>query len=148
MCISLAHRTKINLQNCYSRFCSVMRQWRMLWMLKRSGRLDMVDMAPGELVVHCRACPKPGYNLSGDWKSDPLSWVAGSSPCFHHRWIWSLGSQDQPLITGDHGPLAGDHELTMIIWPGITIWPWSFSLGSSLTSVPHDPHGPHHLEFW
>ena len=49
----------------------MMRKWRYLKMMKRSGRahdLEGVEgTAPGELTISCPTCPRPGVNLPEGW---------------------------------------------------------------------------------
>jgi hypothetical protein len=56
------------LKNPYQQFLRVMRVWRVLAMLKRSGQCHNVDKyfpdrPPGSVVVPCLACPEPGLNM-------------------------------------------------------------------------------------
>ncbi|KAG6846689.1 hypothetical protein H0H93_012418 [Arthromyces matolae] len=57
----------------YDEFLRVIRQWRHLKMLKRSGRghdpNGVAATKPGECALPCPACPHPGRNLPPDWKS-------------------------------------------------------------------------------
>jgi hypothetical protein len=43
--------------------------------LKRGGRghepTGIGGTGPGELLVKCRCCPQPGYNLPNDWENAP-----------------------------------------------------------------------------
>jgi hypothetical protein len=43
--------------------------------LKRGGRghepSGIEGTGPGELLVKCRCCPQPGYNLPNDWEKAP-----------------------------------------------------------------------------
>ena len=52
----------------------VMRQWRNLYMLKRSGRGHDPDgigaTKEGECAVECPACPHPGRNLPDGWEKE------------------------------------------------------------------------------
>ncbi|KIP01514.1 hypothetical protein PHLGIDRAFT_80473 [Phlebiopsis gigantea 11061_1 CR5-6] len=54
-------------------FMRVAREWRHLKMLKRFGRghesSGTKGTRPGELVLQCPACPRPGYNLPENWES-------------------------------------------------------------------------------
>lgn len=53
----------------------MIREWRHLKMLKRSGRghdpkgIDATTQ--GECAVLCPACPHPGKNLPANWKDAP-----------------------------------------------------------------------------
>ncbi|KAG6836052.1 hypothetical protein H0H93_011949 [Arthromyces matolae] len=59
----------------YDEFLRVVRQWRNLTMLKRSGRghdpQGIPNTGKGECAVLCPACPHPGINLLPDWDSAP-----------------------------------------------------------------------------
>ncbi|KAG8914300.1 hypothetical protein FRC02_005039 [Tulasnella sp. 418] len=57
--------------NLYSNFVKVARQWRVLRMMKRAGRMDNNCIQPGELTVECPACPHPGVNLPSGWENEP-----------------------------------------------------------------------------
>ncbi len=54
----------------------MVRQYRHLKMLKRSGRGNIASGAAGtlprECAVICPACPRPGINLDHDWENAPL----------------------------------------------------------------------------
>ncbi|KAG6819407.1 hypothetical protein H0H93_012104, partial [Arthromyces matolae] len=59
----------------YNEFLRVVRQYRHLKMLKRSGRGHekggIAATQPGECALTCPACPQPGRNLPTDWKKKP-----------------------------------------------------------------------------
>ncbi|KAI0764426.1 hypothetical protein BC629DRAFT_1293606, partial [Irpex lacteus] len=59
--------------NVYKRFAIVLRQWRNLHLLKRSGRghdaRGITATKEGDCAVECPACPHPGRNLPADWAS-------------------------------------------------------------------------------
>ncbi|KAF8989802.1 hypothetical protein BDZ89DRAFT_974614 [Hymenopellis radicata] len=59
--------------NRYKVILRTIRQWRILKLLKRGGRGNDPSGASGtgfgELALRCPACPQPGINLPGDWKS-------------------------------------------------------------------------------
>ncbi|KAI0795165.1 hypothetical protein BC629DRAFT_1581798 [Irpex lacteus] len=61
--------------NRYKQFAIVVRQWRNLVLLKRSGRghdAGGIDSTKeGDCAVECPACPHPGRNLPTDWASAP-----------------------------------------------------------------------------
>lgn len=50
----------------------IVRQWRHIHQLKRSGRghdpTGAAGTSEGECAVLCPACPHPGINLPNDWK--------------------------------------------------------------------------------
>ncbi|GJF00735.1 CxC2 domain-containing protein [Phanerochaete sordida] len=54
-------------------FLRTIREWRLLKMLKRSGRGHILDavknVQPGDLCLRCPACPRPGVNLPDNWDS-------------------------------------------------------------------------------
>jgi hypothetical protein len=54
---------------------NVIREWRHIKMLKRAGKGHdpggINQTQPGELLVKCRCCPHPDYNLPPDWKDAP-----------------------------------------------------------------------------
>ncbi|KAG6807422.1 hypothetical protein H0H92_007606, partial [Tricholoma furcatifolium] len=58
-------------------FMTMVRQWRHLKMVKRSGRGHDPDgisgTREGELALPCRACPHPDINLPTDWQQAPRS---------------------------------------------------------------------------
>ncbi|KAF7967413.1 hypothetical protein HWV62_34385 [Athelia sp. TMB] len=68
----------------YEQLLPVLRIWRHLKMLKRSGRghdpLGIESTLQGECAVECPACPHPGKNLPPDWRTKP-EWI---------RWIYAL----------------------------------------------------------
>lgn len=55
------------LQDMYQRFGPVIRQWRVLQMLKRAGVWTIAELASGQLALRCVACPRPDYNIPDDW---------------------------------------------------------------------------------
>ncbi|KAJ2989457.1 hypothetical protein NUW54_g8777 [Trametes sanguinea] len=58
----------------YPAFMDMIRQWRHLKMLKRSGQGHEKDRAmAGHCAVECPACPLPGKNLPDDWQDAPSS---------------------------------------------------------------------------
>ncbi|KAG2139540.1 hypothetical protein BD769DRAFT_1350679 [Suillus cothurnatus] len=65
----------------YESFMRMIREWRHLKMLKRSGRghhPNGVDATEeGDCAVLCPACPHPGKNLPDDWEKVPRakSWI-------------------------------------------------------------------------
>jgi hypothetical protein len=56
-------------------FMHIIRQWREVKCYKRAKRGHSAEGGPGtkqgELVVHCRACPQPGWNLPEGWEDIP-----------------------------------------------------------------------------
>ncbi|KAG6847868.1 hypothetical protein H0H93_005345 [Arthromyces matolae] len=62
-----------SIRDRYDEFLRVIRQWRHLKMLKRSGRghdpNGLAATMPGECALLCPACPQPGRNLPPNWKS-------------------------------------------------------------------------------
>ncbi|KAI0772180.1 hypothetical protein BC629DRAFT_1595397 [Irpex lacteus] len=62
-------------------FFRMVREWRHLKGLKRSGRGHEMSgvrgTKPGDLCLHCPACPRPGYNLPDNWEtvSDDLKYI-------------------------------------------------------------------------
>ncbi|KIJ10277.1 hypothetical protein PAXINDRAFT_86313, partial [Paxillus involutus ATCC 200175] len=68
-------------KDCYEAFMQMVREWRHLKMLKRSGRghdpLGAENTRPGECAVMCPACPQPGMNLPQEWETVPAmqSWL-------------------------------------------------------------------------
>ncbi|KAG2127943.1 hypothetical protein DEU56DRAFT_872715 [Suillus clintonianus] len=68
----------------YECFMRMLREWRHLTMLKRSGRghdpkgLDAT--VEGECAVLCPACPHPGKNLPDNWENAPQA----------KRWMYAL----------------------------------------------------------
>ncbi|KAF9456024.1 hypothetical protein BDZ94DRAFT_1353138 [Collybia nuda] len=59
----------------YDEFMRMIRQWRHLKMLKRTGRGHDVEgvkaTKPGQCAILCPACPQPDINLPPDWESAP-----------------------------------------------------------------------------
>ncbi|KAG1836417.1 hypothetical protein F4604DRAFT_1886055 [Suillus subluteus] len=59
----------------------MIREWRHLKMLKRSGRghdpSGVDGTVEGECTVLCPACPHPGKNLPAGWKDAPRQWLYG-----------------------------------------------------------------------
>ncbi|OSC96667.1 hypothetical protein PYCCODRAFT_1448403 [Trametes coccinea BRFM310] len=74
-----------SVRDCYPAFMDMVRQWRHLKMLKRSGRGHAKDAAtataPGECAVECPACPHPSKNLPADWLEAPKG---------QRRWLYRL----------------------------------------------------------
>jgi hypothetical protein len=55
------------LQNPYATFLRVVRVWRLITVLKRTGQAFGIDnilahRPKGNLVIYCPACPEPGVN--------------------------------------------------------------------------------------
>ncbi|KAG1794813.1 uncharacterized protein HD556DRAFT_1474044, partial [Suillus plorans] len=65
----------------YDSFTRMIREWRHLKMLKRSGRghdpSGVDGTVEGECTVLCPACPHPGKNLPAGWKDAPQQWLYG-----------------------------------------------------------------------
>ncbi|KAG1847579.1 hypothetical protein F4604DRAFT_1883995 [Suillus subluteus] len=67
----------------YESFMCMIRQWRHLVMLKRSGRghdpSGVAGTSEGQCAVLCPACPQPGKNLPDDWQDAPKAkgWLYG-----------------------------------------------------------------------
>ncbi|KAF7971009.1 hypothetical protein HWV62_22275 [Athelia sp. TMB] len=61
----------------------MIREYRHVKMLARAGRghdpAGIVATKPGEIAVHCRACPQPGINLPDGWEDD-----------VENRWLYAL----------------------------------------------------------
>ncbi|KAJ7026230.1 hypothetical protein C8F04DRAFT_1268406 [Mycena alexandri] len=61
------------LPNRYPEFLRMVRQWRHLQMLKRSGRghdpTGVKGTKLGGLAIDCPACPRPDVNLPDDWEN-------------------------------------------------------------------------------
>ncbi|KAH0826244.1 hypothetical protein J3R83DRAFT_5708 [Lanmaoa asiatica] len=59
------------IQDRYEQFLRIIREWRHLKMLKRSGRghdpAGVQHTQEGECCVLCPACPQPGKNLPDNW---------------------------------------------------------------------------------
>ncbi|KAN0123195.1 hypothetical protein V8E52_003148 [Russula decolorans] len=68
----------------YRQFLTVVRLWRHLKLLKRSGRghdpAGTNGTQPGQCAVECPACPHPNRNIPPDWIDAPDS----------RRWLYSL----------------------------------------------------------
>lgn len=56
----------------YSAFMRIVREWRHIRLLKRSGRghepSGVSGTIEGECAVLCPACPHPGKNLPANWE--------------------------------------------------------------------------------
>ncbi|KAF8871964.1 hypothetical protein BD779DRAFT_1613866 [Infundibulicybe gibba] len=67
------------LPNRYTPFLRMIRQWRHLKMLKRSGRgndpTGSSGTQLGECAVLCPSCPHPNINLPTGWETAPNSWI-------------------------------------------------------------------------
>ncbi|KAG2093898.1 uncharacterized protein F5147DRAFT_747869 [Suillus discolor] len=63
----------------YSAFLRMVREWRNLKLLKRSGRghhpNGIGTTQEGDCVVLCPACPQPGINLPEGWEKAEPRWV-------------------------------------------------------------------------
>ncbi|EIW81309.1 hypothetical protein CONPUDRAFT_55437, partial [Coniophora puteana RWD-64-598 SS2] len=63
----------------YDQFLRMVREWRHLKLLKRSGigpDAPLDDLPEGSCAVTCPACPQPGRNLPEGWeKSGKLRWL-------------------------------------------------------------------------
>ncbi|EIW81903.1 hypothetical protein CONPUDRAFT_54452, partial [Coniophora puteana RWD-64-598 SS2] len=68
----------------YDNFLVMVRQWRHLKMLKRTGRghvsEDLEETPEGACAVQCPACPHPEKNLPDGWQSAPP----------HKQWLYGL----------------------------------------------------------
>ncbi|KAJ3536762.1 hypothetical protein NM688_g6792 [Phlebia brevispora] len=62
-------------QHRLKNFMRMVREWRHLKMLKRAGRAHdeggVRGTREGMLCIRCPACPRPGFNLSENWRSEP-----------------------------------------------------------------------------
>ncbi|KAI0702783.1 hypothetical protein C8T65DRAFT_579081 [Cerioporus squamosus] len=85
----------------YPAFMTMVREWRHLKLLKRSGRGHdpggPAATTPGSCVVECAACPQPGKNLPEGWENAP-AWKRSVRYCMPHllqltcprRWLYQL----------------------------------------------------------
>ncbi|KAF9455819.1 hypothetical protein BDZ94DRAFT_1315796 [Collybia nuda] len=68
----------------YTAFMHMIREWRHLTLLKRSGRghdpAGVEGTKEGECAVLCPACPQPGRNLPENWEDAPD----------HKQWLYTL----------------------------------------------------------
>ncbi|KAJ8508653.1 hypothetical protein ONZ45_g9101 [Pleurotus djamor] len=73
-----------SLPDRYISFLRIIREWRHVLLLKRSGSTyggrRVADVEPGELSVLCPACPHPGKNLPEGYLSEEPS----------KRWLYTL----------------------------------------------------------
>ncbi|KAK7450153.1 hypothetical protein VKT23_013036 [Stygiomarasmius scandens] len=76
-----------NVDDRYRELLRMVREWRLLKLLKRHGRghdsTGYAGTKQGECVVRCAACPHPGINLLSDWRLAPnsKSWLYQSFIC-------------------------------------------------------------------
>ncbi|KAF8054677.1 hypothetical protein FPV67DRAFT_1568861 [Lyophyllum atratum] len=79
-----------NIKDRYSAFLRMVREYRHMKMLKRSGRGHAPSGAagtmPGECAVLCPACPQPGLNLPPGWQDAPPE----KRQVFCHAWLYRL----------------------------------------------------------
>ncbi|KAF7968492.1 hypothetical protein HWV62_30451 [Athelia sp. TMB] len=85
-----------------SQLALMVREYRHIKMLARAGRghdpAGIVATKPGEIAVHCRACPQPGINLPEGWENDlekrcavlPRAVDAALSYILCIRWLYAL----------------------------------------------------------
>lgn len=66
-------------KNFYNPFRHMSRQFRTLIAIKRTGNYRVEDLRPGDLVVQCPSCPRPGVNMPAGWKEDKLRYEPNSS---------------------------------------------------------------------
>ena len=63
------------MQDWYEQFRRIVREWRHLKLLKRSGRghdpADVERTQEGQCTVLCPACPQLGRNLPDNWDKAP-----------------------------------------------------------------------------
>lgn len=60
-----------SIPSSYHQFVDVIRQWRVVTMLRRAGKQRSTDLQDGELALACPACPRPGINLPPGWEDNP-----------------------------------------------------------------------------
>ncbi|KIO28253.1 hypothetical protein M407DRAFT_52408, partial [Tulasnella calospora MUT 4182] len=60
-----------SIPSSYHAFVDVIRQWRVLMMLRHSGKQHSQGLQTGELAIRCPACPCPGINLPEQWEEHP-----------------------------------------------------------------------------
>lgn len=78
----------------------MLRQWRHLKLMKRSGRGYIKDgittTSTGECAVLCPACPHPGINIPAGYDTNPTPYVhlviSPNSALFHRafRWLYRM----------------------------------------------------------
>jgi hypothetical protein len=79
----------------------MVREWRHLKLLKRSGRghdpAGVEATVAGECAVICPACPQPGRNLPDDWRDAPWEkrcivyfFLRGNLELTRCRWLYAL----------------------------------------------------------
>ncbi|KAH7905401.1 hypothetical protein BJ138DRAFT_1138292 [Hygrophoropsis aurantiaca] len=82
----------VSTKDRYEALLRMIRQWRHLRSLKRSGRghdpAGIEATREGECAVLCPACPQPGKNLPSDWKEAPLhlQYDEKNDPSLGHGW--------------------------------------------------------------
>ncbi|KAG8940821.1 hypothetical protein FRC03_005073 [Tulasnella sp. 419] len=103
-------------KNLYNNFLKVQRQWRVLQMMKRAGRMDTSHLQPGELTVKCAACPRPDYNLPENWEADPMApllyalFVSGDGNRSLQQRKGRPGKDVDPSFVGDFGYWANQEQ--------------------------------------
>ncbi|KDQ23111.1 hypothetical protein PLEOSDRAFT_1017784, partial [Pleurotus ostreatus PC15] len=72
--VRLSNNLGENVPERYSAFMRIVREWRHIRLLKRSGRghdpTGVAGTKEGECAVLCPACPHPGKNLPHNWQTD------------------------------------------------------------------------------
>ncbi|KAG2356874.1 hypothetical protein BDR07DRAFT_1453293 [Suillus spraguei] len=78
----------------YESFMRMIRQWRHLVMLKRSGRghdpSGVAGTSEGQCAVLCPACLQPGKNLSDDWQDAPKAKGWSGALIMSQLALWSF----------------------------------------------------------
>ncbi|KDQ31598.1 hypothetical protein PLEOSDRAFT_1036768, partial [Pleurotus ostreatus PC15] len=81
--VRLSSNLRESVPERYTAFMRIVREWRHIRLLKRSGRghdpTGVSGTKEGECAVLCPACPHPGKNLPSDWQVEPRK-----------QWIYSL----------------------------------------------------------
>ncbi|KAJ7430009.1 hypothetical protein B0H11DRAFT_1765883 [Mycena galericulata] len=96
-------------------FRAIVRQYRMMDMMKRAGRghddSGVKGTAQGELALPCRACPQPGINLPEGW--DKINWDEMDEDQRYKYFLWLAQDANFKLInrnvsTEQRDPLVDD----------------------------------------
>ncbi|KAJ7458371.1 hypothetical protein B0H11DRAFT_1737827 [Mycena galericulata] len=96
-------------------FRAIVRQYRMMQMMKRAGRghddSGVKGTAQGELALPCRACPQPGINLPEGWNT--VDWDAMDEDQRYKYFLWLAQDANFKLInrnvsTEERDPVVDD----------------------------------------
>jgi hypothetical protein len=92
----------ISFQTRYKSFMRMIREFRHMKLMKRSGRGNikngLISTSPSDLTVLCPACPIPGINLQDEWEQVPKEMRYDFPPSWSYLTILQVSLYFNPSL--------------------------------------------------